>query len=214
MIVHKNLYEINGRQCYKLEVIGKSSGLFDFIMHIEDDWGTYFDVESILPHYFYRNLQEGKYRKYESTYFDHEKDSATVVTFDKITKNIRTIEKFPTPDNAQDLVGGYYYLRLLDFKKYHYGDTITVDTFFDDSSYHFKIIYRGKEKLDTEIGEINSIVLQPVMPKNKLFDGENSIRVWISDDINKVPLKAEAEMFIGSVEVEITEYKQGDRKPR
>jgi hypothetical protein len=38
--------------------------------------------------------------------------------------------------------------------------------------------------------------------------------VWISDDINKVPLKARANMFIGAVEIEITEYTAGKRKQR
>ena len=47
----------------------------------------------------------------------------------------------------------------------------------------------------------------PVMPDNNLFRGENSIRFWISDDKNKIPLKVEAEMFIGSAGVEITSFK-------
>lgn len=214
MIIHDDIYEFNGRKCYKLEIIGKSGGLFEFVMHIEDYWGTYFDVESIIPHYFYRNLQEGRYRKWETTDFNHETDTATVITFDKVTKKIGTLEKFAVPDNAQDMAGGYYYLRLLDFSKFTKGDTIIVDSFFDDTSYNFKILYLGKEKLNTAIGKINSIILQPIMPKNKLFDGENSITVWISDDINKVPLKARANMFIGAVEIEITEYTAGKRKQR
>ena len=47
------------------------------------------------------------------------------------------------------------------------------------------------------------------MPENKLFDGENSIKVWLSDDINKVPLKIRANMFVGAVEVDITDFKKG-----
>lgn len=214
LIVHDDLYEYNGRECYKLEIVGKSTGLFEFIMHIEDYWGTYYDVESIVPHYFYRNLQEGRYRKWEATEFDHKSDTATVITFNKQTKAIGTLEKFATPNHAQDMVGGIYYIRLLDFNKYAKGDTITVGSFFDDTSYDFKILFQGRETIDTDIGEIKSIILQPVMPDNTLFDGENSITVWFSDDINKVPLKARADMFIGGVEVEITDYTPGRRKPR
>ena len=48
------------------------------------------------------------------------------------------------------------------------------------------------------------------MPENSLFDGENSIRVWISDDINKVPLKIKANMFVGAVEVDIESFVKGN----
>lgn len=214
LTVHEDLYEFNGRKCYKIDVTGESAGLFELIMHIEDYWGTYYDVESIIPHYFYRNLQEGRYRKWESTDFDHETDTATVVTYDKVTKEVRTIEKFAIPDNAQDMIGGIYYMRLLDYSKYRKGDTIVVGSFLDDTAYNFEILYMGKEKIDTEIGEINSFILQPIMPENKLFDGKNSITVWFSDDVNKVPLKADVAMFIGAVEVEITDYKPGKRKTK
>jgi hypothetical protein len=45
------------------------------------------------------------------------------------------------------------------------------------------------------------------MPKNKIFDGENSVRAWFSDDDNRIPIKISAEMFIGSAGVELTGYK-------
>ena len=67
----------------------------------------------------------------------------------------------------------------------------------------------GREKLRTKLGRLDAMVFVPIMPKNKLFDGEESIKVWISDDKLKIPLKIEAEMFIGSVEVDIKEYKPG-----
>ena len=35
------------------------------------------------------------------------------------------------------------------------------------------------------------------MPDNSIFEGEDAILAWISDDENKIPLKVEAEMFIG-----------------
>jgi hypothetical protein len=43
------------------------------------------------------------------------------------------------------------------------------------------------------------------MPANKLFDGENSITAYFSDDKNRIPIKIDAEMFIGSAGVELTE---------
>jgi hypothetical protein len=50
------------------------------------------------------------------------------------------------------------------------------------------------------------------MPENSLFDGENSIKVWLSDDINKVPLKVKAAMFVGAVEIDIESFSKGKVK--
>lgn len=58
----------------------------------------------------------------------------------------------------------------------------------------------------TKIGKVRTIVFKPVMPKNKLFDGENSITAYFSDDKNRIPIKIDAEMFIGSAGVELTGY--------
>ena len=114
------------------------------------------------------------------------------------------------PKNAQDLVSGYYYLRTLNFDKLKEGDILTIDAFFDDEIYDFQIRFLGRESVKTKLGQIKSIVLSPIMPENSLFDGENSVKVWISDDSNKVPLKIKAEMFVGAVEIDIVKYKKGD----
>ena len=42
--------------------------------------------------------------------------------------------------------------------------------------------------------------------ENSIFDGEDAILAWISDDENKIPLKVEAEMFIGHAGIELAEY--------
>jgi hypothetical protein len=41
--------------------------------------------------------------------------------------------------------------------------------------------------------------------KCPIFDGENSITAWFSDDKNRIPVKISAEMFIGSAGVELTD---------
>lgn len=78
----------NNRPCYKVDVFGKSVGVFDLITRINDNWGTYIDTAAIIPHGFYRILEEGRYRKYEYVDFDHQKEQAVTILLDK--KNQRT----------------------------------------------------------------------------------------------------------------------------
>lgn len=211
MVISDKLYEVNGRKCYKIDVYGRSIGMFDLFLRIRDNWGTYLDSASIYSQKFYRKIEEGKYRKHEIVTFDQKDNIASVKTFDNGKQDWRPIEKFDVPENVQDIVSGYYYLRTLNFDTLNIGDVIKIDAFFDDEVYDFKIRYIGKELLKTNLGKINSVVLSPIMPENSLFDGKNSIKVWISDDRNKVPLKIKAAMFVGAVEIDIVEYQQGKR---
>jgi hypothetical protein len=104
-------------------------------------------------------------------------------------------------------VGGFLYLRNFDFTKAHKGDTITISGFLEKDSYKLKVIYTGKEVITTNNGKIPCIRIRPIMPKNSMFDGENSIQAWISDDINRIPVKMQAKMFIGNTGLELTGFK-------
>ncbi len=193
----------NERPCYKININGRSVGVFDLITRINDNWGTYIDTAAILPHSFYRILEEGRYRKYEYVDFDHEKREAITTILDKKTKEPREPIISSIPHNVQDMVSTYYYIRTLDFNKMKEGEIINIGAFFDEESYNFKIRYMGKESVRTHLGKFKAIVIQPILPKNGLFSGENAIKVWISDDANKIPLKIKASMFVGAIEIDI-----------
>ncbi len=210
MIIHDQLEKINGRTCYKIDVYGKSIGMFDVFLRIRDNWGTYLDTASIIPHKSYRKIEEGKYRKHEIVDFDHLNGKAIVHNYHNRNKEWKPLEEYEMPKYSQGMVSGYYYLRTLDFKKLKENEIIELKAFFDDDVYDFNIRFLGREEVKTKLGKIRALVLSPIMPENSLFDGENSIKVWISDDANKVPIKVKAQMFVGSVEVDILSYKKGD----
>ncbi|MDN4166252.1 DUF3108 domain-containing protein [Cytophagales bacterium LB-30] len=208
MEIHDKIQMVNDRPCYKINVEGKSTGMFDYMLRIRDTWGTYLDTTALLPHRFYRYVEEGKYRKYEITDFNRQKDSVIVKNLDKKNKkDVRKVQYFPIPENAHDMVSGYYYLRTLDYSKIKPGTIIELDGFFENTSYNFPVRFMGKEMVNTDLGKLNALVLQPIMPENSLFSGEDAIKVYISDDTNKIPLKVKAEMFVGAVEIDITSYK-------
>lgn len=203
MEIGKNPVYRNNRPCYKVDIWGRSVGLFDLITRINDNWGTYIDTAAIIPHGFYRILEEGRYRKFEYVDFDHQKGEAITTILDKKTKEPKEKIVTKVPENIQDMVSGYYFIRTLDFGKMTPGEIVTIDAFFDEERYDFKIRYLGKESLKTKVGRFRCIVLQPLLPKNGLFTGEDAIKIWISDDANKIPLKVKASMFVGAVEIDI-----------
>ncbi len=203
MHIKDKTFKVNGRKCFKVDIHGKTTGMVSWVAKVDDIWGAYVDSAALVPHIAYRKIRENNYRKDELVKFDHSTDMIEYKVVDKKTGKFKDSEYFKAPDNVRDMVGGYMYLRTLEFEKYALGDTITVDAFFEDTFYDFKIMYFGKDVVKTKLGKINCHKLVPVMPDNKIFDGENSISVWFSDDDNKIPVRIEAKMFIGKAAVEI-----------
>jgi len=197
MTVSDQLYRINGKPCFRIEVTGRTVGSFDLFLRIRNSWGTYVDTNQFLPQKSFRSIQEGKYNRMEETYFDYDKKLARMEVKEKQPVLVKI------PDLLQDMVSGYYSLRLQEYKSLNNGDTLFLKGILEDQIYDFKIRYMGRYWLKTKYGHIRTILLKPVMPNNVLFAGENAISLWISDDANKIPLKCKADLVVGAVELDL-----------
>jgi len=168
MRVNPLLYRVNNRICYRAEVIGNSKGAFDKIIRIRDVWGSYFDTVNFQPQKSFRSIQENRYRKKEEIYFDYSRNMA------KIQSEDGNAEEVAVSPGVQDMVSGYYFMRLLNYDNYQKKDTIRMNGIFENKTYDFRIIYLGKERIKTKFGKTNAFLISPIMPKNSLFSGKKS----------------------------------------
>jgi hypothetical protein len=201
------VHSINSKPCYKIDAFGETSEWMKWVADVDDNWGAYLDTSSLSTQISYRKLKENRYRLDELANFDHDKHKVTVKVKNKETGIYEERSSYDIPKNAKDLVGGFMLLRQIDFTRLQKGDTVTISGFFEDTSYYLKVMYKGKENIHTKMGKIPCNIMIPIMPDNKLFDGENSITCWISDDGNKIPVKIQAKMFIGHTGLELVSFK-------
>lgn len=200
-----DIHRVNERPCYRATVTGRTTGSFDYFLRIRDTWRSYIDTTSILPQRFFRNIEERNYRKNENVDFDHFKDVASVESH-KRDKNKVKKGTFKTPNNVQDIVSGFYFLRTLNYDSRRVGEVIKVQGFFDEEVFNLDVIYKGRETVETKAGVIRAIRLVPKLPDNKLFRGENAVSVYLSDDRNKIPVLIQAELVLGTVKVDMYKY--------
>ena len=198
--IARNITVVNNRPCYKINVTGRTVGPFDLISKVRDTWRSYVDTVAILPQVFYQSIQENKYRKEETITFNHAKDQAISNVKDEL-------KTYPVPNNIHDIISGYFFLRTINFDKVAEGEVIEVPTFFGGEVYKLRVRYVGKDVIKTKFGKTRVLRLNPLIPDNKLFKGEGAMRLWISDDSNKIPLKVEVELVIGSLEMDLKSYK-------
>ena len=201
--VGEKLYLVNEKVCLKAICSGRSTGAFDLMMRIRDSWGSYIDTLSQSPQKGFRDIQEGKYKLKEATYFDLTNKAVTV---DRETDK-KSSAVFKVPAEVQDIVSGLYYIRNVHYNNLSIGDTISINAFLENKIYNFKVKYLGRGIVDCKFGDIKCIKLSPIMEKNGLFEDGNSIRFWLSDDKNKIPVRIEADMFVGKVAVDLKDYK-------
>ncbi|MFD2202554.1 DUF3108 domain-containing protein [Shivajiella indica] len=202
MIIAPQVMFIDNKPTYKIDVYGETLGIFK-LFYVKDNWGSYLDTTKIIPYQSYRHIEEGKYRKHEQVLFDHEKNKAHVMLYDRENKHLVDTKEYKIPSNVQDIVSGFYFLRTMDLKKLKKGDSVTLTGFFDKEVYHLKLLYEGKESIKTKIGSFETFVFSPVIPKNKIFRGEQPVKVWVTNDNNKIPVKIKAKLVVGSLDMEI-----------
>lgn len=210
--VDSKIASMRSRPCYKIDGFGATSGVASWFSKFDDQWGAYLDTTTLITHVSYRKLKEDNYRRDEIVTFDHEKEQAEVKVLNKETGAYDNTKYYPIKKNVRDIVGGFMYLRNIDYNSHKKGDTLVVSGFMEDTYYNLKVIYDGKEKINCNIGKLMCIRIIPIVPDNKLFDGANSITAWFSDDKNRVPIKIQAKMFIGHAGLEITTFR-GLRHP-
>jgi hypothetical protein len=204
--IESNYRIMNGRPCFRVDAYGNTVGMLSWVTDVDDHWGAYIDTASILPEMSFRIIREGRYKLDEYTYFNHHQRKVAVRVVDKETGKFKDPKEYETNLHTRDMIAGFLFLRTLDFSQLKKGDTVMIKGFFEDTFYKQPIVFHGRSTIKMKFGKVRALKFKPVMPDNKLFDGENSITAWFSDDRNRIPLRIDAEMFIGSAGVELTDY--------
>lgn len=193
----------NNKEYYFVHGQGETTGMTHFFFPVKDIYQTYFDSLHHQPYNFVRKINEGGHKKDKEIYFDFEKNQAKVINHKK-----KWEKEFSVQSNVQDMISAFYYLRTINFDHYKAGDTIALDVFFDEETYHLKLLIEGREIIKTKLGKIKTIVVKPMVQKGRVFKEEESVTFWVTDDDNKIPVLIKAKILVGALKAELQEYKQ------
>lgn len=188
--------QLNNHQVYHVVGSGSSNPSYDWIFKVRDRYETYIDTGTLKPLKFIRDINEGGFKKYENITFNHQANTA-----------VTTNGVFKVPNCVQDVLSSIYYARNIDFSKYNPEDKIPFTMFLDNEVYNLYIKYLGKEVIKTKYGKFNAIKFKPLLVKGTLFEGGEKMTVWVSDDPNHIPLRIESPIVVGSVKVDMMQYR-------
>jgi hypothetical protein len=188
---------------FHAKAFGETSGIARWFFKVEDYYESYFDQTTILPYKFIRDINEGGYTKNVEIEFDHMLKKAKVNN-----KKKKVIEEFEIQPNVQDLISCFYYLRnFYPEDKIEVNESFDINMFFDQENYVFKLKYLGKEVINSKFGDVNCLKFRPVVQSGRVFKEQESVTLWVSDDKNKLPIRLQADILVGSIKADIENFK-------
>jgi len=194
---------VNNKKVFKSKAVGRTTGLARLFFKVDDVYESIFDSKLVKPLISTRNINEGGYTKNIKIKYDYLNNQA-------IVNDIKheTIQYVKIEENVQDIISTFYFLRNhFDVNKLKIGDFIKITMFFDAENYDFKMKFIGYEDVKTKFGVVNCFKFEPYIQSGRVFSESGDLYLWVSNDKNKVPVKIEADLRVGSIEADIDGFK-------
>jgi len=187
---------------FHFKAIGRSTGFVNLFFKVRDFYDSYVYKETFKPYKFVRNIDEGGYTKNKIITFDYENRVAEENDLKKDTMQFFSIES-----DIQDLISAIYFMRNQDLSHLNKGDEVDIKIFFDQETNIFKLRFLGSEVIKTVFGKTKALKFRPLVQSGRVFEEEESVTLWVSDDKNKIPLKVKASLAVGSLNADLNKYK-------
>ncbi len=200
--VDKDYTKMGARDCYHVVGTGKTVGAFNWFFKVRDRYESIIDKQALIPWMFIRRVNEGGYIINQNVSFNHYKDS---VTSEKKTISV--------PEYTQDLISAFYYARNLDFSNAKEGDEFPINGYLDDAVIPLNIKYIGKEEVETDQGTFRCLKFHPMLQEGRVFKEKEDMTVWISDDKNRLPVRVQTDILVGSIKMDLVDYENLNNEP-
>jgi len=190
--VEESNVKFDGRPIFHLSVEGRTAGTFNFFYKVKNQYDSYVDQQNMSPYLYTEDIREANYRRNDRVRFYQDQK--------KVVSKKGT---FKTSGQTFDVVSAYYFARNLDISKLKQGDKFRIDYFLNDGLSKLEVQYVGKERVKSALGTFNCIKFSPSIQPGRIFRKDSKLYLWITDDANRIPVKAQVEILVGSVTLEL-----------
>ena len=188
--------EYQGHACYNIQSKTKSNRFFSSIYKVRDKIVSYLDAEELYSRYFYKRLREGDYKKNVEISFDHE----------ALLARYSNGNEYPTVAGIQDILSAFFFVRSLELEP---GVEYAVPAHSSRKTYDLKVLVHGRERVKVPAGEWDCLVVEPIIEGDGLFKHEGKLTLYLTDDRYKMPVLIKTKVPVGTIDVELKEYRRG-----
>jgi Protein of unknown function (DUF3108) len=192
---------------YHLAATGRTYDSYEWFFKVRDSYDTYVDKATMLPSMSIREVNEGKYRLYDKVKYDQVGKKAT---FER-GNNKYAIDKkgeVSLSESMHDVLSIVYYSRTLNYDNAQMGQEYPIKLMLDEEIYPLKYKFLGKEnKKIRDQGTWSTIKFTPRVVSGNVFKEGTEMKIWASNDANKIPLMIESPVSVGSVKIVLKSWK-------
>ncbi len=202
-IKNRGLTTVNGRKAFLLQTTAFSAAVIDAFFKVRDINYSWLDAENFYSLGYLQSVREGGYKRDEWLIFDYPKK----LFYGELQKKEDPhIISGPLDMQVLDMLSSLYFVRA---QKLEVGKDIVFDIINRERQYPLVVKVLKKETVKTDAGKFDCIVVEPQFRGEGIFVSKGkSLKVWLTDDEYKMPVKMKTEVFIGSVSAELLEYKR------
>lgn len=199
----RGITEHNGKKAYLIQTTAFSASVIDSVFKVRDINFSWIDVATHYSLGYAQSLREGNYVRDEWVNFEPENQRY----YGEVKK-----KKEPRPISGEldqpvlDMLSSLYYVRS---QPLEVGKDVTFDIINREERYPLVVKVLGKETVKTKAGKFNCWVVEPQFRGEGIFVAKGkSLKVWLTDDQYRMPVKMSVEVFIGSVYAELLDYQR------
>lgn len=202
-IKNQGLADIDGRPAYLIQTSAFSAPVIDAVFKVRDVNYSWIDAADFYSRGYSQSLREGNYKRDEWVIFDYA-DNSYHGEVKKKAEPREVTGQVTQP--VLDILSALYYVRTQPLTP---GQEVVFDIVNREEQYPLVVKVTGRETVKTAAGKFKCIVVEPQFRGEGIFVSKGkSLKVWLTDDKRKMPVKMKTEVFIGSVSAELLEYKR------
>lgn len=103
------------------------------------------------------------------------------------------------------VTSAFYAFRTLDLTK---GKNYEFNAVSGKKKYKLKVMVLGYETVEVDAGKFDCAIVEPVLDGDGLFKAKGRLKIWLSRDARRLPVKVESEISLGSISIELQSWKQ------
>jgi len=186
-----------GHPVYKLVARAESNKFFSAFYRVRNRIESFWDTAGYYSHRFYENRREGGYREQNEIRFDYDRGEAIYT---------RDGQAIPIPPNCQDALSSFYFTRT---QALPIGGSVIFDYHASHRSQPIEVKVLGRQRVDTPAGTFDCVVIEPILKAGGIFKNQGRLVIWLTEDDRRMPVMMKSKVTIGSINVVLTEMKQG-----
>jgi len=194
-----------------LQANAKSNSFFNKIRRMQGEVDSYVDLETLFPSRVVEDADEEAIHHRTEVEFNS-KDHVIEVNE---TRNERSGHVAHTYSNeGLDLLSLIYYLRQLPLQKMQTTGDVCLDVYGFGRMWHFVGKVTKRQHRSLAVGEFEAWQLSGYAIRWDDRNRQMELRIWISDDPQRLPLELHVGMNFKVVQATLTSFKRPGEKPK